>query len=59
MAPGEWLFGHKLRSPFDLLKPDLHRRVENNQEKQKATHDKHSSHRHFNVGDPVFASNFS
>ena len=59
MSPGELLFGRKLRSPLDLLKPDLHHRVEGNQEKQKANHDKRSSQRHFNVEDPVFARNYS
>ena len=51
MSPGELLFGCKLRSPLDLLKPDLHQRVENNQEKQKVTHDKQSPYRDFDVGD--------
>ena len=52
------MFGCKLRSHLDLLKPDLHHLVENNQEKQKATHDKHLSYQNFNVGDPVFVCNF-
>ena len=59
ISPGELLFGRKLRSPLDLLKPDLHHRVENNQETQKAMHDKHASHRPFDEGDPVFVRNFS
>lgn len=59
MSPAELLFGRKLRSPLDLLKPDLHQRVEHEQARQKAAHDKHSVNRCFNIGDPVFAHNFA
>ena len=59
MSPAKLLFERKLRSPLDLLKPDLFHRVKNEQEEQKAAHDKHSSSRCFNVGDPVLVCNFS
>ena len=59
MSPAELLFGCKLRSPLDLIKPDLHQRVETEQFKQKIAHDKHSFNQSFHLGDPVFARNFS
>ena len=37
VSPAELLMGRKLRSPLDLLKPDLHFRVEGRQEKQNNT----------------------
>ena len=51
--------GHKLRSPLDLLKPDLHIRVEEKQEKQKQYHDRTARQRSFIVGDLMFIRNFS
>ena len=41
-APAQLLMGCKLRSPLDLLKPDLQGRVEREQEHQKQSHDQHS-----------------
>ena len=58
-TPAELLMGHKLRSPLDLLKPDLHIRVEEKQEKQKQYHDRIAHQRSFAVGDLVFIRNFS
>ena len=54
----ELLMGRKLRSPLDLIKPDLNHRVEKEQERQKAAHDQHSTVRTFKVGDAVYARNF-
>ena len=59
VSPAELLMGRKLRSPLDLLKPDLHFRVEGRQEKQKQYHDKSSRQRSFAIGDLVFVNNFS
>ena len=50
---------HKLRSPLDLLKPDIHTRVEEKQEKQKQYHDRTARQHSFTVGDLVFIRNFS
>ena len=57
-TPAELLLGRKPRSPLDLLKPDLHRRVEDHQESQKEAHDQHSRLRSLKPGDPVYAKNF-
>ena len=59
VSPAELLMGRKLRSPLDLLKPDLHFRVEGRQEKQKQYHDKSSRQRSFAIGDLVFVKKFS
>ena len=40
------------------MKPDLHNRLEKEQEKQKLAHDKKAVNRDFNVGDEVYAKNF-
>jgi len=45
MSPAELLFGRRLRSRLDLLKPDLYKRVEREQERQKEAHDRHSQDR--------------
>ena len=58
ISPAELLMGRKLRSPLDLMKPDLNHRVEKEQERQKAAHDQHSTVRTFKVGDAVYARNF-
>ena len=57
-SPAELLQGWILRSALDLLKPDLNRRIERHQEKQKETHDKHAVPRTFHTGDLVYAQNF-
>ena len=59
-TPAELLMGHKLRSPLDLLKPDLHIRVEEKQDSTETmTRDRIAHQRSFAVGDLVFIRNFS
>ena len=58
-SPAELLLGRKMRTVLDLVKPDLHKRVESEQDRQKDNHDKHSKHRSFTAGDRVFAKNFT
>lgn len=58
VSPAELLLGRRLRSPLDLLKPDLAGRVAEKQVLQKAKHDKHAREREIRVGDAVFAKNF-
>ena len=57
-APAQLLMGRKLRSPLDLLKPDLQGRVEREQEHQKQSHDQHSQVRAFQLEELVFMRNF-
>jgi len=53
MSPAELLFGRRLRSRLDLLKPDLYKRVEREQERKKEAHERHSQDRSFQEGDEV------
>ena len=57
-TPAELLFGRNLRTRFDLLKPDVTVRVENQQMKQKARHDERAEERCFQAGEHVFVKNF-
>ena len=52
-SPTELLFGHRLRSRLDLLKPNTATRVELEQSKQVEQQEKRSHERHFEVGDSV------
>ncbi len=50
--------GRKLRSPLDLMKPDLHNRAEGRQESQKQAQDRHTQSCPLHVGEAVYANNF-
>ena len=56
VSPAELLMRRRLRSVLDLVKPHLHKRVEREQEQQKAACDLHI--RSFKVGDPVYTQNY-
>ena len=58
VAPADLLMKRRLRSPLDLLKPDLHKRVEKEQARQKEAHDKHVRARSFVIGEAVYIKNF-
>ena len=58
VLPVELLMGRRLRSAFELVKPDLHKRVEWGQEWQKAACDQQAVICTFKVGDPVYARNY-
>ena len=50
--------GRSLRTRWDLLKPDLEKRVSQQQSRQKEYRDKHSSPRAFSMGQSVMVKNF-
>ena len=50
--------GRRLRSPLDLVKPDLHKEVKQKQEHQKAVCDQQALFHSIKVGDPVYARNY-
>ena len=52
------MFGRKLRSQLDLLKPSVGRTVRQEQDRQKKAHNAHASPRSFVVGDYVYARNY-
>lgn len=58
-TPAELLLGRKMRSPMDVIHPDLQRKVENAQEKQMDDHSKVLQPRTLEPGDTVSAKNFS
>ena len=58
VSPAELLMGKRLRTRLDLLKPDIHKRVEEKQAKQKEAHDTSARFREFSQGDKVFVRNF-
>ena len=57
-SPSELLFGRRLRSHLDLLRPDLSSKVRQKQNSQKQAHDHHAQERSFTVDDKVFAKNY-
>ncbi len=57
-APSELFLQRKVRTRFDLLKPDLQSKVDKEQARQKESHDKHSKTRQFSAGQPVMIRNF-
>ena len=59
VPPSELLYGHRLRCKLDTWYPDVSRRVEHQQMKQKLAHDTSAPQRSFDVGDLVFAENFT
>ena len=57
-SPAELMFGRRLRSQLDLLKPSTEARVEESQQRQKRGHDQHTRDRYFTEGDTVYVRNY-
>ena len=53
-SPAEAMFGRHLRTPVDLLKPDVRAHLSNAAAKEKLSHDAHTKERHFSVGELVW-----
>ena len=58
VAPSELMFGRKIRTHLDSLRPDLARNVRFSQERQKRGQDSHAKRRNFVVGEAVYARNY-
>ncbi len=58
VSPSELLLGHKMRSTLDLVHPDLHRKVEWEQERQLGDRNRQSQSCSFSPGDAVYIRNF-
>jgi hypothetical protein len=56
-TPAKLLMGRELKTPMDLLRPNLHTKVELQQQKQKIQHDRKAVQRTLSVGDLVYARN--
>ena len=59
VPPAELLMGRRLRTRFDLLYPDISRKVESQQFRQKLGHDNSKPLRSFQTGDLVYVENFT
>ena len=58
LSPAELMFGRRLHSPLDNIRPNHERKVHNEQERQKSIHDRRAKIREFSVGDLVYARNY-
>ena len=58
VAPCELLMGRALRTRFDMLRPNIEKRVCDSQANQKQTHDEHGKDHSFSPGQPVWARDF-
>ena len=58
-SPAELMFGRRLKTRLDLLRPDLRKVVRDQQSRQKSAHDLRSRPREFAPGSDVFVQNFS
>ena len=56
-TPGKLFLGRNIRTRLDLLLPDIHKQVTNQQARQKTAHDQKSIAREFYIGQQVMAKN--
>jgi len=57
VSPAELMFGRKLRTRLDLIRPEMGNRVRQQQAKQKQNHDIHSKQQDFQEGMSVYVFN--
>ena len=55
--PAEMMFGHRLRTCLDLIKPDVRAKMDTENFRQQRDHDKAAQPRSFAEGDPVWVAN--
>ena len=58
VTPQKLMFGRKVRTHLDSLRPDLARKVRLSQEQQKRGQDSHARQRNFVIGEAVYARNY-
>ena len=58
-APAQLLMGRQLHSRLSVMHPNLERKVERAQSRQKVQHDSGDKPRHFQQGDPVYMRNYT
>ena len=58
LSPAELMFGRRLHSPLDNLRPNLGRKMHQEQERQKSSHDRRAQPREFALEDLVYAQNY-
>ena len=57
LSPAELMFGRKLRSQLDQIKPSLQRQAHKSQDQQRKSHDKRSKARSFTQDEQVSVKN--
>ena len=57
VPPSELMIGRPLRTQLDLIRPDVGRRVRDQQDRQKTQHDLHSREQGFVLGQQVWVRN--
>ena len=58
LSPAELMFGRKLRSQLDQIKPSLQRQAHKSQDQQRKSHDKRSKARSFTQDEQVYVRNY-
>ena len=58
VSPAELIFGRRLRSHLDNIRPDIDRKTRLNQERQKQGHDRRARVREFRLNDLVYAKSY-
>ena len=59
VSPAELMFGRKLRSQLDLIKPDAGKEARKAQDRQRKGHDAHAKPRSFVVSEAVYTRNYA
>ena len=54
VSPAELMFGRKLKSQLDLVKPDAGQKARLEQDRKRKSHDAHAKPRFFGVGETVY-----
>ena len=58
VSPAELMYNRRIRTVMDNLRPDLGKKVHQDQEQQKANYDRRAQQRQFQVSDLVYAKNY-
>ena len=58
VSPGELMFGRRMHTAMDNLRPNLGKKVRHAQDQQTRAHDKGARPRDFSIGDLVYAKNY-
>ena len=58
VTPASMMFGREVKTRLQLLKPDLENVVQSQKDRQKASYDKRTKNRQFQVSDRVFARGY-
>ena len=57
ISPAQLMYGRRIRSHLDCIRPDLGKKTRDVQQKQKQSHDRHARSREFQMEDLVYVKN--